>query len=256
MDSERRHELETNDLREFLDNFKDFWDKHGNKVLIVLIVVLGSFAAYNYYNRWSQGKLEDANEALDGATSPTALLAVAEEHSRAYDEAMRRAGDLYLADAREASIKDDPKALKSALDKAASAYTALTTRSQTTEYQLAGHEGLAMVAIEAKEWDKAKDQFKKMKDLAGDRYPAQAQRAEAGPQMVDLVRNQVAFAPDDDLSFNPDDTPKPDGDDQPKPQDNSPDDTGNTPLLPIEPVLPEIQVPGTEPSTPPTDPGN
>ena len=30
MDSKKRHELETNDLREFLDNFKDFWDRNGN----------------------------------------------------------------------------------------------------------------------------------------------------------------------------------------------------------------------------------
>ena len=223
MDSERKHELQTNDLKEFLDNFKDFWDKHGNKLLLILIIGLGSYAGYNYYNTWKTGKLEDAQIALEETTAPDMLVQnVADEHDRARDEAMRRAGDLYLAQARSATVKDNDKDLKSALDKAGAAYTALSTEAKSTEYQLSGYEGLAYVAIEAKAWDKAKEHFKKMQELAGDSFPAQAARAKAGPQIIDLVKNQTAFAPEDDLSFNPDDEPDPTDSDKPKDDSTAP----------------------------------
>ncbi|MFN3168678.1 MAG: tetratricopeptide repeat protein [Phycisphaeraceae bacterium] len=245
MDSERRHELETNDLKEFLDNFKDFWEKHGNKLLMFLIVVLGGYAGYNYYNRWQEGKAEEAQQALEGgATSPDALAQqIAIEHDRVHDEAMRRAGDLYLAEARAADIKGKSKDADKALDKARSAYTALVNRGKSDAYKLAGHEGLAMVAIEAEKWDEAKSQFAKMKELAGDRYLPQAARAQAGPAMIDLIRNPVAFAAEDDLSFDPDaipEGPEPDTGDEPAGGDSILDGIDlpefDSTLPPVQPV--------------------
>jgi hypothetical protein len=246
MDSERKHELETNDLKEFLDNFKDFWEKHGNKLLLFLIVVLGGYAGYNYYNQWKTGQVEEAQQALEGgATSPQALLAVAEEHDGAHDEAMRRAGDMYLAEARAADVKGDSKDAKKALDKARSAYTALTSRGKSDAYKIAGHEGLAMVEIEAENWKEAQAQFKKMEELAGDRYLPQAARAKAGPDMIDLIRNPIAFAEEDDLSFDPDaipDGPAPDADGEATDGDS---------------IVPDIIDPADFDSTiPPVDPGN
>ena len=138
MDSERRHELETNDLREFLDNFKDFWDKHGNSLLITLIVVLGAWVAYTQYNKWKVEKAEAAFTELNDADSSDAFLALAGERGQVHDEAMRRGGDTALGEARTALVQADEETGEASLTKAHSAYTALAGRGATVEYQLVG----------------------------------------------------------------------------------------------------------------------
>lgn len=247
MDSERRHELETNDLREFLDNFKDFWEKHGNKILLVLIVGLGGFAAYNYYNQWKDGKAEEAYNQLAAATTVDALLAVADEHSLVHDEAMRRAGDLALGSARNSLIQAEASSAKESLKDASSAYEALAKRGETVEYQLVGYEGLAKVAIMSGEWDKAKTNYEKLIELAGEAHPAQAGRAEAGLEQLELIRYPVAFAPDDDLSFNPDEESE---DDDGSAED---DDGSNKPVDPVESFLPDPLIEGFDQLNPAGD---
>lgn len=204
MDSERRHELETNDLREFLDNFKDFWEKHGNKLLFILIIVLGGYAGYNYYGQWQQGKEQAAQEALAGATTADQLLAVSEEHPQVFDEAMRRAGDVSLGEARTATIAGSEGAAEKALKKAGTAYSALADRGVSTEYKLVGLEGLAKTAVMGGKWDEAAKQYQALIDLAGQTYTGHAARAQADLDRLDLLKNPVAFSADEDLSFNPD----------------------------------------------------
>lgn len=234
MDSERRHELETNDLREFLDNFKDFWEKYGNQVLLVLILGLGGFAIYNYYTQWQTGKAEDASNQLAGATSADALQAVAGEHGRVHDEATRRFADILLGEGRTALVKDKPEDAEKALKKAGSAYTTLAQNGITTEYKLVGYEGLAQVAIMQGQWDKARANYEKMIELAGDTWLAHAERAQAGLDKLDAYRDPIAFAPEDDLSFNPgqaDDEAADDG------AEKAPGEDDDQPLKPVEGVL-------------------
>ncbi|MGB1126324.1 MAG: tetratricopeptide repeat protein [Phycisphaeraceae bacterium] len=195
MDSERRHELETNDLREFLDNFKDFWDKHGNRLLITLIVVLGGWLAYAKYNQWQADKAEAAYTELNAADSTDAFRALAAERGQVHDEAMRRGGDTALGDARSALIEGDAEGADKVLKKADSAYTALVNKAATTEYKLVGHEGLAKVALMRKEWDKASKHYELLIELAGETFAIQADRAKRALDRVDLLKNPVAFAP-------------------------------------------------------------
>ncbi len=239
MDSDRRHELETNDLKEFLDNFKDFWEKHGNKLLITLIVVLGGYAGYGWYNKWKDDKIETAQKELAGATSVDALLAVANEHDRVHDEAMRRAGDLALGAARSSLFEGSDTTAQKSLKQAGSAYTALADRGKTVEYQLIGHEGLAQVAIMASEWDEAKTHYSNLIELAGEAHPAQAARAEAGLSQLDLLKQPLAFAPEEDFSFDFD------GDSPGEEEPDTPVDTGDadTPDDEPDPVVPEIDLP-------------
>lgn len=232
MDSERRNELETNDLREFLDNFKDFWEKHGNKILIFLIVVLGGFAGYNYYNDYQTGEAEDAYNQLAEATTPKALIGLAGEYDMVHDEAMRRAGDLSLSEARVALIADETKKAEKALKQAGSAYTAIAERGKTVEYQLVGHEGLAKVAVMNNDWSKAKSQYNKVIELAGETHPIQAALAKVSIDQLDLYKNPIAFGPEDDGLFNPDDLPDIDTPDTPAPDDTTPEDTGDGGVLP------------------------
>lgn len=194
MDSERRHELETNDLREFLDNFKDFWDKNGNFLLIGLIVVLGGWLGYDRYNKWQADKAESAYTELNGADSADAFRSLAGEHSKVHDEAMRRGADTALGDARTAAITGEDDEMKSSLGKAADAYLALADRGATTEYQLVGQEGLAKVALMREEWDKAASHYDKVIELAGETYLNQADRAQRALDRLDLLKDPVAFA--------------------------------------------------------------
>ena len=227
MDSERKHELQTNDLREFLDNFKDFWDKNGNFLLIFLIVVLGGWLGYAKYNQWKVGQMDKAYAELDGADSPDALRAVAGEHSRVHDEAMRRSADAALGQARSALIADDADEAKAALKKAGSAYTALADRGATTEYQLIGNEGLAKVAIMREEWDKAATHYNKIIELAGETFLAQADRAKRALDRMDLLKDPIAFAP-------PEEAPAP----TPPPAPGSDDPADRIPSLPPLPLPP------------------
>jgi predicted negative regulator of RcsB-dependent stress response len=194
MDSERRHELETNDLREFLDNFKDFWDKHGNRLLITLIVVLGAWVGWSRYNQWQADKAEAAFTELNNADSADAFRALAGERGEVHDEAMRRGGDTALGDARSALIVGDDDKATTALKSAASAYQALAERGETVEYQLAGQEGLAKVALMREEWDKAAKHYEQIIELAGESFLVQADRAQRALDRIDLLKNPVAFA--------------------------------------------------------------
>jgi len=195
MDSDRRHELETNDLREFLDNFKDFWDKHGNRVLITLILVLGSYTGYRYYSQWKTSKSDEANSKLAAATSAPSLLGVAADFPLVHDEATRRAADILLAEARTATVDDKAEDASAALDKASAAYKTLAETGKTTEYQLIGHDGLANVLIMQSQWDQAAAQYQKVIDLAGETYLGNATRAKAGLEKLESLKNPIAFAP-------------------------------------------------------------
>lgn len=192
MDSERRHELETNDLREFLDNFKDFWDKHGNRLLIGLIIVLGGWLGYVKYNQWQAEKADAAYIELNAADSADAFRTLAGNRGAVHDEAMRRGGDVALGEARSALIAGTDA--DAALTQAGSAYDALVNRGKTTEYKLVGQEGLAKVALMREELDKATKHYEQMIELAGETFVVQADRAQRGLERVDRLRNPIAFS--------------------------------------------------------------
>lgn len=239
MDSNRRHDLETNDLKEFLDNFKDFWDKHGNKVLIVLIAALLIYAGPRYYKNWQVGKANDAAGALEAATSANALLGVANEHEIVRDEATRRAADLFFREANDAKVGDDETAEK-AWGSATSAYTTLAESGQTVVYQIIGYEGLAKVAQEQGDADQAKANYEKVIELAGDTYVIFAKRAERALELLPAVSNPVAFSPPPPVSIDPI-TPG----------------LGPGPTDPLGPALPGLGLPDIGnpiPGLPPLDP--
>jgi hypothetical protein len=80
MDSQHRHELKENTLHEFFVNFnlKEWWGKHGNTVLVVLLLVVGSVAVIRLVSSTGQAARERDWADLSGATSPEGYAAVAE----------------------------------------------------------------------------------------------------------------------------------------------------------------------------------
>lgn len=196
MDSKKRHELETNDLREFLDNFKDFWDKNGNSILIALIVVVGGFAAYNWYTKNQATKANDGFQALADANEASALRNVAEEFPGVRDNALQRSGDDYLAEARDAAAQGEDKDKTEALDNAEGAYQAILDGDAADLLKINAYLGLAAAAEMRGAWDKAKGFYEQAHELAGDRYTRLATIARQAKDKVDELRSPVAFGAD------------------------------------------------------------
>jgi hypothetical protein len=77
MDSEERHELKQNDLLEFLQNFRNWWDRHGTNTLLTILVVIAALVGWNWWAGRNTRQLEAAWSAYAFAQSPEALQEVA-----------------------------------------------------------------------------------------------------------------------------------------------------------------------------------
>ncbi len=241
MDSKKRHELESNDLREFLDNFKDFWDKNGNTILITLIVVVGGYTAWNFYKKNKIEKNESAVMALSEATNGAYLMSVAEEHPSVRHIAWQRAGDAYLEEARAAAVKGEDADVPKLLDSAAAAYQRVVDdEGFAAEFRINAMLGLATTSEMRGEWDKAKGFYDRAYDLAGDQFVRLAVLAETGRDGLDDLRHPIPFGPE--IPDNPADFGTP-ADPNDLTGDGIPDLPGETPggdpLFPNGPVLPD-----------------
>jgi len=55
--------------QEQIANFKAFWDRFGNLISWVLIIALGSYAAYNFWNTHQRNQTAEASGLYDGLTA-------------------------------------------------------------------------------------------------------------------------------------------------------------------------------------------
>ncbi|HEX5698917.1 MAG TPA: tetratricopeptide repeat protein, partial [Rhodoferax sp.] len=51
--------------QEQLDQIKHFWKQYGNAITWVIIVVLGAFASWNFYNYWQRSQAQQAAALFD-----------------------------------------------------------------------------------------------------------------------------------------------------------------------------------------------
>ncbi|MCC7408003.1 MAG: tetratricopeptide repeat protein [Phycisphaeraceae bacterium] len=79
MDSEHRHDLKENDLEDFFRNFREFWEKWGNTLLMAVLAVLVGVLVTRFVNQWRQQRHDQAWEALITETSPLGLEEVAKQ---------------------------------------------------------------------------------------------------------------------------------------------------------------------------------
>jgi tetratricopeptide (TPR) repeat protein len=81
MDAKERHELKDNDLAEFLQNFGEFWNKHGNSVSVIILVVLAAWIGLRLYNNMQATQHENAWADLSSTTTPQGYRERAREHA-------------------------------------------------------------------------------------------------------------------------------------------------------------------------------
>lgn len=127
--------------QEQIASFKAFWAKYGNLITWVLILALGAFAAYNFWNKHQR----------DQSVGASAL----------YDE---------LTDA--VTAKDDAKAQRIATD--------IQSKFKRTSYAQMSALGAAKTAFEANDLKTAKTQLQWVVDNGNDEYKSVAQLRLAG----------------------------------------------------------------------------
>jgi hypothetical protein len=210
MDSQHRHELEQNDLAEFIVHFREWWVQHGLKTLLMILVVVVALFAWQ---RYKVGQINRHNERwleMSQASSPAAYHELAKlyddagytalAHLRAGDVALRKVvgGDNPLAaygiPSQEPVLTDEEKA--DLLDGAEQDYNAVIGMSGADQMiRLNAMLGLAAVYETKQQWDDARGLYDQILENAGDDYATIAATARARRAALERAAVPVRFAP-------------------------------------------------------------
>jgi predicted negative regulator of RcsB-dependent stress response len=106
--------------QEQIANFKAFWNRFGNLIMWVLIIALGSYAAYNFWTSHKRGKAAEAAGLYDGLTQAAQANDGAKVQRMAADIESKYEGTAYgqmaaLAAAKVAFDANDLKTAKAQL---------------------------------------------------------------------------------------------------------------------------------------------
>lgn len=203
MDSKHRHELQQNDLADFLANFRTWWEKHGNKVLTVVLIVLAFFVIKRFLDARKMAAHETSWTDLANASSPDAFTRIAREHAGTPVEALAylNAGDLLL---QEVAIPEAPTATAPAtradsaakLDEAEANYNKARNVPEASEtVKLNALLGLASVAESRGKIDEARDYYNQVIEQA-ENFAFIRGQAKARLAMLDSLARPVSFGTD------------------------------------------------------------
>ena len=202
MDADHRHELKENDLAEFLGNLGPWWAKHGNTLLITVLVVVAVFVGKRFIENRNTAVLEEAWADLAQATSPESYRLVAQSHPLPAVRALAdlRGADLWLAKAAAPLPDADPATEPSqatapaltptqCLDEAALVYERVANDPDAHHvFKLNAHLGLAAVAESRQDWAQAQQQYTWVTQQAGPGYEVIAAQAKARQGQLDRLK--------------------------------------------------------------------
>jgi len=138
--------------QEQLDSFKAFWSQYGNIIIWVLILALGSYAGYNYWNTHKRGKAVEASALYDELQ--VALLA-----------------------------NDNAKVQRVAGD--------IRSKYESTQYAAMAALGAAKTAFEAGDLKTAKAQLQWVADHGNDEYQSVAKLRLAGVLLDEKAHDEA-----------------------------------------------------------------
>lgn len=139
--------------QEQLDQIKHFWKQYGNAITWLIIVVLGSFASWNFYNYWQRSQAQQA-AALFDEVDRAVQAADAARIDRVFGDMKDKFSSTAYAQqaglmvARQYINLNKPDAAKAAL-----AWVA--EKSTDAGYQALARLRLAAVAMESKNYEEA-----------------------------------------------------------------------------------------------------
>lgn len=206
MQSEERDELKQNDLREFLENFGEFWKKSGNTILIIITLVVVVFAGMRIYNTRAEARHENAwaDLALTGSPHSFAELAADSPLPQTRAIANLHGADLFLArsldadDDADTDTDTDEMPVSEMLSRAAAMYQAVLDEDVHEAYKINALLGLGEVALAREDFDAASERFEAVRERAGDAFPLHAGIARQRLADMDRLRQPVALAIDPD----------------------------------------------------------
>lgn len=177
--------------QEQLDELKHFWHRYGNAITWLLIVVLGSFAAWNGYGYWQRKQASQAS-ALYDEVEKVAREGDPAKLGRAFSEMQERFGTtVYAPLAGLLVAKNFYEAGK--VDEAKAALTWVTEKSKDQGYAAVARLRLSALLMDSKAYDEAlkaldtgmPEEFAALQaDRRGDIYMAQSKKAEAKEQYL------------------------------------------------------------------------
>ncbi|MDO8346111.1 MAG: tetratricopeptide repeat protein [Cellvibrio sp.] len=183
--------------QEQLDQLKHFWRQYGNLITWVLIVVLGSFAAWNGYQYWQRSQAAQAAAMFDEVERSVASNDVAKIERALSDMNAKFGSSAYaqqagLLAAKTFFEKGNAEAAKKAL-------ASVVEKSLDEGYQAIAKLRLASILIEGKNFDEAlkllsaafpKDFVPLVADRRGDIFALQSKPVEA---KLEYVKAYKAF---------------------------------------------------------------
>lgn len=267
MDSEHRHELKENELLEFFRNFRQWWDKHGTYVLIVIVVVLATIVLV----RWLSGRAERQQAALDAeyaqlvdnrqVNSDDALLAfvqrISAEHPAIAASAAIDRGDLRLRqatigttgedglqiDPTEPTLSDPQRTLYERAGDFYQAVLAIEGLEPGSLHRLNAHMGLGAVTLELGDVAAAREHYQAVVDNAGPYHThATAAQAMLNRDLEQLAQPVVFRLPPPEAEPATDGDADP-GDADPGDADPGDADMGDTDMGDVDAGLdPEVEI--------------
>jgi predicted negative regulator of RcsB-dependent stress response len=181
--------------QEQLDQIKHFWATYGNLISWVLIVVFGSFAAWNGWNYWQRSQGVKA-AALYDEVDRAALARDAQRMERALADMQTNFGGTTFA-SQAALLAGKTLFDAGEVDKARAALTWAAEKSGDASYQAVARLRLAALDVEAKAFDQAlktlevpvpKSFEPLVADRRGDVFMAQGKTDEAKTQYQNAWR--------------------------------------------------------------------
>lgn len=144
--------------QEQLAQFKHFWNKYGNLITWVLIVVLGGFASWNGWNLWQNRQAGQAS-ALYAELERAAATGDQARVQRAYDDIREKfSGTAYAHQAALLAARSFQESAKP--DAAKGALSWVAEKSSDPGYQAIARLRLAGLLADAKSYDEALAQLK------------------------------------------------------------------------------------------------
>jgi len=204
MDSEHRHELQQNDLEEFLTHFKEWWQKHGTNTLLTILIIVAVIFFYRWYSGREQRMLNTAYTELANAADPYAMTELAGEYDhiegfaaaarlRAANQLTRQALGL---ETTAAAQEDAPvgEERQNMLEQARGLYQRVVESGSTTQLQvLNARFGLAAVQETLGDFEAAQQQYQTIQDEAGDQWSVLAARAKRLSSNISDIRQPIEF---------------------------------------------------------------
>ncbi len=137
--------------QEQLDQIKHFWKQYGNAITWLLIVVLGSYAGWNFYNYWQRSQAQQA-AALFDEVDRAVQAADATRMERVFNDMKEKFGATAYAQQSGLLVARQYNNLgKSDAARAALAWVA--EQSSDVGYQALARLRLAAIAMEAKNFE-------------------------------------------------------------------------------------------------------